>query len=75
MVNMVDYQIDICPSLVSIIPVMAQVSKLFLQRGVLPAFAVLSYTFPSIVEELNTACGPSDQATCQVFILITEKIR
>eukprot|EP00434_Breviolum_minutum_P028838 symbB.v1.2.025507.t1/scaffold2452.1/size150514/8 len=30
-----------------------EASKCFLQRGVLPAFAVLSYCFPSIVEELQ----------------------
>ena len=29
----------------------SEASKLFLQRGVLPAFAVLSYTFPSIEED------------------------
>ena len=31
--------------------VFGQASKCFLQRGVLPAFAVLSYCFPSIVED------------------------
>ncbi|CAL1154997.1 unnamed protein product, partial [Cladocopium goreaui] len=48
-----------------------EVSKLFLQRGFLPAFAVLSYTFPSIEEELQRLTvlpsGPDQRLATALF--------